>query len=286
VWLYGLYKERYFNGFIKAENISGASIFTRDNKVKNGYPYSYKIESKDFNDAVFYKEIKVKPNTPYKVKCMVKTENVKTPTGKTDGGAQISIIDSTECSDIITGTNDWKELDFMFNSKNRDIVKIGFRLGGNKESCNGTAWFSDFSLEQGIATTDTNWNMACFIFKNVDVQINKDGIEQNLKISMTNSDISIMQDNMNRFKNSCKELSNNQMTVTYDTYIVDEPITSISYSDDYGYYVDPMDVKDILEKYIGDKEYDHIFVCVRFGDLQKNEQIPVNDWIGLRSEWI
>jgi len=284
VFLYQIYKEHYFNGFIKAaSNIETAAV-TRDSKVTDGYAYSYKIDSSDYNDVMFYKEVAVKPNTPYMVKCMVKTENVETVSGKTDAGAQIGIEDTVECSESISGTADWQELDFMFNSKNRTTVKIGFRLGGNEENAKGTAWFSDFTLEQGLARTGTNWNMALFIFKNVDVTINQNGANQEIKLSMSSSDISTMQDNMARFKTSAAQLSNNQMSVTYDTYIIDDPITSVTYSDEFGYYVDPMDVQDILDKYIGSKEYDHIFVAVTLGDQNTSNSIPVADWIGLRAE--
>jgi len=281
--VYQVYKDSYFNGFIKAASNQTLTTFTRDNKNADvGYAYSYKLDSKDFNDAMIYKEVAVKPNTPYRVKCMVKTENVATVSGKTDAGAQIGIEDTTECSDSITGTNDWQELDFMFNSKNRNTVKIGFRLGGNIENSKGTAWFSDFTLEQGFPNTDTNWNMALFIFKNVDVTIDKNGTNQEQKLTMSASDISTMKDNMARFKTSCAELSNNQMSVTYDTYVIDDAITSVSHSDEFGYYVDPADVQSILKKYIGDKEYDHIFVAVTLGDQNTNNSIPVSDWIGLR----
>lgn len=75
--LYGLYKIYYFNGFVKAEQISGITKFTRDNEVKSSYDYSYKMESEDFNDAIFYKTVNLKKNTPYKLTCMVKTENVE-----------------------------------------------------------------------------------------------------------------------------------------------------------------------------------------------------------------
>ena len=94
---------------------------------------SYKVENKEYNDAMFFKTIEVKPNTPYKVKCMVKTENVLNKEDKYIGGAQIAIRDSVECSESVTGTNDWTELTFIFNSKNRTTVDVGFRLGGYNE---------------------------------------------------------------------------------------------------------------------------------------------------------
>ena len=277
--LYSIYQKYCFNDFIKATTQANITKFVKDDKIKFLNQSSYKIESCDFNDAVFYKEISVTPNTPYKVSCMVKTENVQAEDEISASGAQICIIDSSESSESYIGTNDWKSLDFIFNSKNRTSVKIGFRLGGNKEDAKGIAWFSDFKLEEGIATTDINWNVACFIFKNVDVNIEN----KEVKLSMSSQDIQTMKSNMERFKNSCEQLSGNQMTVTYDVYEIDDPITSVSYSNEYGYYVDTTNIKSILDKYLTKEEYDHIFVTVRLGNDNENIEIPVNDWIGLGS---
>ena len=72
------------------------------------------------------------------------------------------------------------------------------------------------------------------------------------------------------------------MEVDYDIYEIEEPLKSVTYSEEYEYYVDPTDVKTMLEQYIKQEEYDHIFVIVRLGDNQKNIEVPVNDWIGLR----
>lgn len=281
--VYRVYKTYYFNGFIKAEYNAGITNFIRDKDVKYSDNYSYKIESPDFNDAVFYKEIKVKPNTPYRMKCMVKTRNIETENGNSDGGAQICIADSTECSTSVIGTNDWQELEFIFNSKNRETIKIGFRLGGNRDYAKGTAWFSDFTLEEGYKNTynANNWNVACFIFKNIDVNIKMETVQENLKISMSKRDITNMKSNIEMFKNSCNELSGKKMTVTYDIYEIENPITSISYSEEYGYYIDPADVKDLIDGYLKEEEYDHIFAIVRLGDIDKEIEIPVYDWIGL-----
>ena len=32
---------------------------------------------------------------------------------------------------------------------------------------------SDFKIEEGTANSNNNWNVACFVFKNTDVNINK-----------------------------------------------------------------------------------------------------------------
>lgn len=276
--LYGVYKTYNFNTFIKAEFNQGGTKFTRDKEVTCSYEYSYKLESVNYNDAMFYKKITVKPNTPYKLTCMVKTENVESENKNNDAGAQISILNTTECSKSITGTNDWQELEFIFDSKNRETIEIGFRLGGNTSNAKGTAWFSDFKLQEGLKDNSSNWNVACFIIQNIDVKLN----DENLKLSMSVNDMEKIKSNMERFKNSARNLSAGKMTVDYDIYQIETPAKSITYSEEFGYYLDPLDVDDLLEEYLKKEEYDYIFVAVRMGDMDKNIEIPVYDWIGLR----
>lgn len=275
--LYGLFRTYYFNGFTKAEYNSGQTTFSRDAKEKYSEAYSYKLESKTFNDAMFYKTIDVEPNTPYKISCMIKTENVEPNKVNTDAGAQICIVDTTNCSKIITGTNDWQKIEYIFTSNNETELKLGFRLGGNQGECKGTAWFSDFKLEKGMANTDNNWNFGCFIIKNVDINLPDKG---EVQISMNQSDIETVKTNMERFKGACEELSNNKMQATYDIQEISEPLKTVTYSDEFGYYVDPSDVRDLLLDYIEKDNYDHIFVVVRLGEDEK-EDVEIKDWIGL-----
>ena len=147
--LYDKYKINNFNDFVRTEYKPYTSEFIRDSEIKYGDKSSYKIFSKEENDAMFYKEIQVTPNTPYKVTCMVKTEDVKTVKKVSDAGAHISIADTVEKSKSITGTNDWQKLEFIFNSKDRKSVKLGFRLGGYEDNCIGTVWFSNMIIEVG-----------------------------------------------------------------------------------------------------------------------------------------
>lgn len=274
--LFGIYKTYYFNGFVKAEANMKISQFIRDSEVKYSEDDSYKIVSSELNDATIYKEIQVEPNTPYRVTCMVKTENVIPENINTDGGACISIIEAPEISKSITGTNDWQQLELMFNSQKRTKVKIGFRLGGNYGSAKGTAWFSDFKLEKGINIENSTWKFACFIFENVDVNI--DG--EQMKFSAKLSDIESVRVNMQRFKYSCEQMSKNKMKVNYDIYNIKEPLTTISYSDEHGYYFDPYDVKAFIEDIVLENNYDYIFIAVKMGNNLK--EIPVNNWVGLR----
>ena len=272
------FKLHYFNGFEKAKTELKEAKFTRDANVKYSEYSSYKLENIEFNDTTFYKEIEVEPNTPYKLSCMVKTENVVCKNEGEDGGAVIGLLDTTEYSEPIAGTNDWQKLEFIFNSKERTKVTISFRLGGNSNDCTGTAWFSDFKLEKGIKRNSSNWNIGCFILKNVDVNIN--GKNYNLKANV--QDIDNVKLNMERFREDCYIFSNKKMTANYEIIEVDTPITTISYADEHGYYFSYRDIKNVIYNQIKEKNFDHVFVVARMEDDEGVVSIPIKDnWIGL-----
>ena len=275
---YQIYKKYNFNDFVKAEYNLGVSKFEKDTSVKYNKKDSYKIENTSYNDAMFYKTISVKPNTPYKITCKIKTENVTSKMENSDSGAHICIADTTEKSDNVTGSSDWTEVTFYFNSKNREEVKIGFRLGGNEDEVIGTAWFSDITIESGIADTNNEWNFLCILFDNVDVNVNG----QNIKLQLTQIDKDDMNTCIRRFKNSMEELSRNKIKVNYEIVETKEPITNMSYDEENGYYVSGYDVRNVIDTYITQGKYDHIFIAFRTGDMNKQNAIQVNDWIGLR----
>lgn len=50
--------------------------------------------------------------------------------------------------------------------------------------------------------------MACFIFPNIDVNVDINGKTQHVSLQMSDDDIATMQTNLLRFKSSIKELSN------------------------------------------------------------------------------
>ncbi len=276
--IYGIYKVNNFNNYVKSEYNSGYSKFTRDENIKYSKQDSYKITNEQFNDAMFYKVVSVKKNTPYKVTCYVKTKNVENEKQVSNGGAHISISDTVEKSESITGTTEWTKLEFMFNSKNRDTVDLGFRLGGYGDNCKGEAWFSDFTIESGIANTSDEWNFACFLIDNINVTLNNG---KKVNVSLTSDDIKDMKDNMSRFKDSCRSLSGNNMTVKYDIIEIKEPLTSLSYDEENEYFIAAENAENLIKEYINKKEYDHIFICVRMGDINTKTEIPTHDWIGL-----
>lgn len=281
--LYKVYKSNNFSEYIRAEYNSGISNFSRDSEVKYSKMDSYKIENTDFNDAMFFKTINVVPNTSYKVSCMVKTKEVINKEENKDAGAHICINETVEKSDNIIGTTDWTKIEFIFNSKNRKTVDIGFRLGGNYNDSKGTAWFSDMTIETASADTSNKWNFLCLLFDETKVSIENQGKTQNFDLNLTQSDIYDMKLCINRFKSSMEIMSQGKMKVNYDIVEIDKPITTMSYDEENGYYVSPYDIKDVLDKYIKEGKYDHIFIAFRTGDINSKEEIPVNDWIGLGS---
>ena len=274
---YQFYQSNNFNGFIRSETNLKVSEFKRDKKVKYSDSNSYKITSNDYNDAMFSKEIQVQKNTPYKVTCMIKTRGVEADRNTSSIGAQISISNTVERSVAISGDNDWQKVEFIFNSKNRETVDIVFRLGGTEGYAKGEAWFSDFKIEEGQAEEDSNWNIACFIFENTNVVIDNKDID----IQVTDTDIIDISNTIERFEESCNTLSEGKMTADCDIYEIQEPITSLSYDDEFGYYVAPEDVEKQIKDVINQHNYDHIFVVVRLGNEEYEDDIEIKDWIGL-----
>ena len=275
---FNFYKSNNFNDFVRSELNLHTSDFKRDNKVKYSKSSSYKINSEELNDATFYKKVKVQKNTPYKVTCMVKTENVIAENDISGVGAQISIIGTTEKSTAITGTQDWQKIEMIFNSKNREEVDIGFRLGGYLGKSTGTAWFSDFTLSEGTHTENEDWKFACFIFENTDVVMD----DKEIKISMTDNDIYEIKDTIKRFETTIYELSQKSMTADCDVYKISNPITKLTYDEEFGYFVASEDIEDSIKDIISKNDYDHIFAIIRLGNDEYMDDIEINDWIGLR----
>ena len=256
---YQYYQSNNFNDFIRSETNLYTSEFKRDNEVKYSGKRSYRITSQEYNDAMFYKTIEVEKNQAYKVSCMVKTEDVIGENSETGVGAQISIEGTTERSVAIQGDTEWQKIELIFNSKDREEINIGFRLGGYLGQAKGQAWFSELKLEEGTVEQDNEWKFACFIFKTTDVKINN----KEVKLNVTNSDIKDIKATIKRFAASCKKLSEGKMTAEYDIYEIDTPINQLSYDNQFAYYVAPENIEEQISETISNGDYDHIFAIVR-----------------------
>ena len=277
-----VYKKYNYNNFEKKIRIENITKFTRDSDTKFSKVDSYKIENTDYNAAMFSQAISVIPNTAYRITCMVKTENIINKNDTSYGGAHICLVETNERSKSISGTTNWQKITFLFNSKNNTQVNIGFRLGGTEELSKGTAWFSDFKVEASYKTNNnTEWKMACFIFPNIDVNVEVDGKIEHVKLKMSNEDVNDIKENFSKMKESIQQMSNNKMSIKPQTIIINEPIKSLSYDEENGYYVSGADVAKYINPYLEKEEYDHIFIALRMADKQIGSNTLVSDWIGL-----
>ena len=71
------------------------------------------------------------------------------------------------------------------------------------------------------------------------------------------------------------------MQVEYEIINIEEPIRSLSHDEANGFYINAENISGLIDEYINQNEYDHIFAVVKIGDSSQNVEIPVNDWIGL-----
>ena len=72
------------------------------------------------------------------------------------------------------------------------------------------------------------------------------------------------------------------MKVIYDIIPISTPITTLSYDEKNGYYVGVSDIENSIKEYMENGNYDHMYIVTKLGDILKEEQTLVSDWIGLR----
>lgn len=178
----------------------------------------------------------------------------------------------------MTGDKDWTQVEFLFNSKKENKVEIGFRLGGNLTEASGTAWFSDIKIEKGVSDGSTTWNFGCFLLNNADVIINNEEI----KVSLSEDEKATIRRDMTRLEKSIKEMSNNQINISYEIIEIDKPLTTLSYDDVNGYYISEADAYKLLVSEVLKKDFDHVFICTNLpleSELTRDDSI--SEWIGL-----
>ncbi len=272
-----IYRKYDFNFYTKGVVEENKTKFSRDSQIKYSKSRSYKIENIEENDAMFFKEINVTPDTPYRVSCMIKTEDVKNSQNNPMSGAQICINNSEEHSMVLSGNNDWTKVDFYFNSKSNNTIEIGFRLGGNLLKASGTAWFSDLTIEQGITDESNTWKFGCFVIENINAQAGN----KTVNVSMSNNQKQEVNQNIKDFKTSIEEMSNRKINVEYEVINITEPLTTLSFEEENGYYISEKDAYPLINDYVQAKEFDHIFICANLPLESKLIGEDVSEWIGL-----
>lgn len=263
-----------FNGLAMAHFYEGKTVVSRDRNEQYQNEWGYKIESKDYNDFMMYKTIPVQKNTAYKVSCMVKTKDVVSQS-RENGGFCIGLRERLEKSPSISGTTDWTNVEFYFNSYEDETLDIAFRLGDNDENCKGTAWFSNICIESGKQKQTNDWKFAVFMINHTKAESNNRGINEELNMSH----VSAIKNSLESFTKTVQSFSKNNINASYDIFEINEPLKHVSYDKETGYYVSPQNVYTLINHNLyNGQNYDHIFIVANIGDTIGQDKI---DWIGL-----
>ncbi|QTN32972.1 ThuA domain-containing protein [Akkermansiaceae bacterium] len=105
---------------------------------------SLRIKSDIRADVGAGADVKVKPNTRYRLGGWVRTEGLKNHGGR---GAMLNVHTTEGNTKAISGDTEWTELSTEFSSGNRDSILVHCLFGGYGGS-NGTALFDDLYLHE------------------------------------------------------------------------------------------------------------------------------------------
>jgi alpha-N-arabinofuranosidase len=132
----------------KERKLQGEGTFAHAEAGRRG-GHSVMLRSDAGGDLEWFGTFEVTPFATYRLTGFVKTENVAAKGGK---GAAFNVsttaLDASRDhpSRFLTGTNDWTELEVVFETPYQDCVTVhcGLGFGG---AATGTAWFDDLKLE-------------------------------------------------------------------------------------------------------------------------------------------
>jgi alpha-N-arabinofuranosidase len=103
------------------------------------------VASKEGADAAWTAPVNIEPFAKYRLTGWIKTDGVVAKSGK---GALINLHEIQPLQTrMVTGDNDWTQVELVFDAGPRDSVQVNCLLGG-WGLVTGRAWFDDLSLEQ------------------------------------------------------------------------------------------------------------------------------------------
>ncbi len=104
------------------------------------------VENAEANDARFEQTVSVKPDTMYRLSCMIKAEGCP----EDEAGAGISVADTFESSDYVYETQgEWVEVElYGITGADQHEVTVMARVGGYSAINSGKAWFDQFAMEE------------------------------------------------------------------------------------------------------------------------------------------
>ncbi|MDA7916532.1 c-type cytochrome, partial [Verrucomicrobia bacterium] len=125
-------------------DLGGTEWIHIDNKnFSHSGTHSLRINSQNGADAGWRTNVKVKPNTDYRLAGFIRTKAVRGATG-----ALLNVHGSGPAKTLaLQKNNDWTEVEVYFNSGNQTTVTINCLFGGWGTS-QGIAWYDDISLRE------------------------------------------------------------------------------------------------------------------------------------------
>ncbi|HBQ63737.1 MAG TPA: hypothetical protein DD727_02185, partial [Clostridiales bacterium] len=124
---------------------TGVTEYIYDTTEKRSGNGSLLIKSNFPNDARVRQQVKVKPDTYYRITCWVKTRDV----GTSYLGANISVYDLGDTSADLQGTKNWRKLEFIgMTGPGQYKLDVTVGLGGYSNLNTGMAWFDDLMVEE------------------------------------------------------------------------------------------------------------------------------------------
>ncbi|MFP8952569.1 PVC-type heme-binding CxxCH protein [Natrialbaceae archaeon A-arb3/5] len=133
----------------------GTVEHTHTDEYSHSGDYSVRLHSEDGADAAWSTSHDVEPNAEYRISGYAKTEDVEADTGYGAllgiGGLDMNAEDAR--TDAVTGTEDWTEVSWEFETGTVQNINIHAMIGWHGES-SGTIWWDDISLVQTSSPTD------------------------------------------------------------------------------------------------------------------------------------
>lgn len=119
--------------------------FSWDPAMGHNDPGCMRIDVSAPDDARLVWSMDVRPKTPYRFSCWVRTENV----GSDSLGANLSALGITNMSDNLTGTARWQFVEWYGKTgPKQDTLDLTLGLGGYGQLNQGVAWFDDVLVEE------------------------------------------------------------------------------------------------------------------------------------------
>ena len=265
---------------IKASYEANAE-FSVDTTQKSGNgTYSIKIKNNDYGVSRVEKTFKVKPNTKYRATVMAKCVNYKKSNQSdhdfTNFGAVLATAHRVP-SGVGTTAKKWEKLTYYFESGDKKEYTLALYNTG----CKGTAYFSDFRLEE----VTNEWNFCVLYVNNIKAPVEQDGKKVTYSRTFCQEDKDYCTKTINTLYSYMNRLSDGKVDIkSIDFYECDETVDSLYVRPNGQCFVNCQNkaVKDRLNKIFSNaektsgKKYDHLIIVAPISNEISNGLMGIN----------